>query len=385
VAQTDLVVSPVSNKAELNEFIDCAYRLNASDPNWVPPLRHEVVELLTPGKNPFHDHAEMQLFLARRAGRVTGRISAHFDHLALAQPPEQGMGPGTGNWGLFEAEDEDTAHALIAAAEDWLRTKGMTKVLAPISLSVWEEPGLLVKGHDHPPTVMMGHNKAIYQQWIEGAGYVFAKSLKTWDLDVTGEFPPLIGRIVKSGERNPRIKVRPMDTKHFEREAAIVKHILNDAWSNNWGFVPFTEKEAEYGGKKMAPLIRPDVNMVAEFDGRPIAFMLSWANANEPIAKIGGKLFPFGWLRLLLWLRNPNTHTMRVPLMGVLREFQNTRLASQVAFMMIEFIRRNAVANYGAKRGEIGWILDDNQGMNAIAEAIEAKVNRDYWIYQKPL
>jgi hypothetical protein len=261
----------------------------------------------------------------------------------------------------------------------------MTRVLAPISLSIWEEPGLLVKGHDHPPTVMMGHHNPAYKQWIEGAGYIFAKSLKTWDVDVTKEFPPLIGRIVQSGERNPRINIRAMDVKKFDREAAIVKHILNDAWSKNWGFVPFTEEEAEYGGKKMAPLIRPDVNMVAELDGRPVAFMLSWANANEPIKAIGGKLFPFGWLKLLLWLRNPNTHTMRVPLMGVLREFQNTRLASQVAFMMIEYIRRNAVANYGAKRGEVGWILDDNQGMNAIAEAIDSKVNRDYWIYQKSL
>ena len=385
MASTQVVISPVSGKADLNAFIDCAYRLNRDDPNWVPPLRSEVVELLTPGKNPFHAHADVQLFLARRGQEVVGRISAHIDHLALAQPPEQGMGPGTGNWGLFEASDEEAAKALIAAAEGWLRDRGMTRVLAPISLSIWEEPGLLVKGHDTPPTVMMGHNSPAYQAWIEGAGYRFAKSLKTWELDITREFPPLIGRIVQMGERNQRITIRPVEMKHFQREAQIVIDILNDAWSGNWGFVPFTEEEARYGGKKMTPLIRPDLNMIAELDGRPVAFMLTWSNANEPIKEIGGKLFPFGWIRMLRWLRNPRCTTMRVPLMGVLKEFQGSRLASQLAFMMIETIRRNAVANYGATRGEIGWILDDNQGLNAIAEAIDSKVNRDYWLFDKPL
>jgi len=385
VASTDVVIAPVSNKADLNAFVDLAWRLNADDPNWVPPIRAEVVELLTPGKNPFHEHAEMQLFLARRGGKVVGRISAHIDHLALTQPPEQGMGPGTGNWGMFEAEDEEAAAALIAAAETWLRDKGMTQVLAPISLSVWEEPGLLVKGYDHPPAVMMGHAPPRYKGWIEGRGYAKAKSLLTYELDVTKGFPPLVQRIVQSGERNPRIRVRQMRIKDFASEAQIVIDILNDAWSRNWGFVPFTDSEIAYASKKMKPLIREDLNMVAELDGRPVAFMLTLPDANEPIKAIKGRLFPFGWIKLLLWLRNPRVRTMRVPLMGVLREYQNSRLASQLAFMMIEYIRRNAVANYGAKRSEIGWILEDNQGMNAIADAIDSKVNKDYWIYRKAL
>lgn len=385
MAQEELVVSPVSNKAELNEFIDCGYRLNASDPNWVPPIRSEVVELLTPGGNPFHEHADMQLFLARRDSKVVGRISAHIDHLALAQPPEQGMGPGTGNWGLFEAEGKDVARLLIATAENWLRAKGMDRVLAPISLSIWEEPGLLVKGHDHPPTVMMGHDNPAYQEWIEGEGYEFAKSLKTWELDITRDFPPLIQRIVQSGQRNARIKVRPVEMKHFDREARIIIHILNDAWSKNWGFVPFTETEIAYAGKKLKTLIRSDLNMIAELDGKPVAFMMTLPDANEPIKEIGGKLFPFGWIKMLAWLRKPRVRTMRVPLMGVLQEYQSSRLASQLAFMMIEKIRYNSVTNYGATRGEIGWILDDNLGMNAIAEAIDSRVNKDYWIYSKAL
>ena len=177
VAKTELIVAPVAGKADLGAFIDLAYRLNGSDPNWVPPLRADMVELLTPGRNPFHEHARVQYFLARRGGRIVGRISAHIDELALLQPPEQGMGPGTGNWGLMEAEDEAVMHALIAAAEQWLRGQGMTRVLAPLSMSVWEEPGLLTMGHDHPPMVMMGHQNARYQPWIEGAGYALAKQM----------------------------------------------------------------------------------------------------------------------------------------------------------------------------------------------------------------
>ena len=385
MSDSKVSVASVSGKRDFKAFVDVHYRLNKDDPNFVPQLRSELVELLTPGKNPFFEHARHQFFLARRSDRIVGRISAHIDELALAQPPEKGFGPGTGQWGLLEAEDKVAAQALIASAEDWLRGQGMTRVLAPISMSVWEEPGLLVKGHDHPPTVMMGHHNPAYPGWVEGAGYAPVKKLFTYELDITREFPPIVQRIVAAGEKNPRIRVRPVEVKHFAREAAIVIDILNDAWSDNWGFVPFTAKEAEYGGKKMTPLIREDLNMVAELDGEPVAFMLTWANANEPIKEIGGKLLPFGWIKMLRWLRNPKCNTMRVPLMGVKKEFQNSRLASQLAFMMIEHIRRNAVKSYGATRGEIGWILDDNKGMIAIADAIGSHINKEYLIYEKAL
>ncbi|MFA7597150.1 MAG: N-acetyltransferase [Novosphingobium sp.] len=381
----DVQLSPVSGKADLDAFIDVAYRLNASDPNWVPPLRTEVAELLTPGRNPFHEHATMQLFLARRGGQVTGRISAHYDHLALTQPPEQGMGPGTGNWGLFEAADEATARALISGAEEWLRGEGMTRVLAPISLSIWEEPGLLTLGHDHPPMVMMGHNSPLYRKWIEGAGYTVAKKLLTYELDVSKQFPPLVQRIVQSGERNDRIRVRKVNLKRFHEEAAIILAILNDAWADNWGFVPITESEVAYIGKKLKPLVREDLIRIAELDGEPVAFMMTLPDLNPVISGLNGKLLPFGWAKLLWWLRHPTNAQMRVPLMGVLKKLQSSRLASQLAFMMIEYIRRDAVAKYGSKRGEIGWILDDNQGMIAIADAIDSTVNREYLIYEKLL
>lgn len=385
VAQAEIIVIPVTDKAGLNAFIDLAYRLNRSDPSWVPPLRFEVEELLTPGKNPFFDHADVQLFLAARGGAVVGRISAHIDKLALAQPAQQGMGPGTGNWGLLEAEDEAVAAALIGQAEMWLRDQGMTRALAPISMSIWEEPGQLTKGFDHPPTVMMGHQPERYQHYIEAQAYKPAKLLRTYELDITRDFPPLIQRIVQSGLKNPKINVRKVDKSKFDAEAAIILSILNDAWSDNWGFVPFTDREIAYAGKKFKPIVREDLIMIAEYEGEPVAFMMTLPNLNEVLQPMGGTMWPFNWAKLLWWLRKPRCRTMRVPLMGVLKKHQASRLASQLAFMMIEEIRRKATANYGATRGEIGWVLDDNQGMNAIAEAIFSTVNKEYTIYEKGL
>ena len=382
---TTVTVTPVTTKAERARFVDLAYAMNAGDPNWVPPLRMEAMELVTPGKNPFFEHADVQLFLAHRGGKAVGRISAHIDHLAVAMSPDQGMGPGTGNWGLLEAEDEDVARTLIAMAEDWLRARGMTRVLAPLSMSIWEEPGQLTKGFDHPPTVMMGHQPERYNDYIKALGYQPAKTLRTYELDITKPFPPLIQRIVQSGEKNAKIRIRDVDKSKFDSEAALILDILNDAWSDNWGFVPFTDTEIKYAGKKFKPIVREDLIMVAEYEGEPVAFMMTLPDLNEVLKPMGGSLLPFNWAKLLLWLRKPRVRTMRVPLMGVRKKLQSSRLASQLAFMMIEAIRRNSVERYGASRGEIGWILEDNQGMVAIADAIDSHVNKEYEIYQKPL
>ncbi|MET1757098.1 N-acetyltransferase [Novosphingobium sp. RD2P27] len=384
----ELIIEAVSDKAGRAAFVDYAYRRNAANPNWVANLRSEEIEKFTPGRNPFFDHARVQLFLARRAGKVVGRISAHIDELALKQPVEQGMGPGTGNWGAIEADDEAAAHALISRAEAWLREQGMTRVLAPMNLSVWEEPGLQVLGHDHAPMVMMAHHDAVYQSWIEGVGYTQAKRLYTYELDVRQEFPPLVQRIVSSGEKNAKIRVRQVVLREFARDAAIICDILNDAWSDNWGFVPFTEREIAHTGKKMKPLVHSDLILIAEYEGEPVAFMMTLPDLNKVQQRVNGrngKPSLFGWIKLALWLRKPRPAEMRVPLMGVRKRLQSSRLASQLAFMMIEYIRRAAVTRYGAKRGEIGWILEDNQGMVAIADTIDSKINREYRIYEKAL
>ncbi len=381
----EVVIDPVEGKRGRALFVDTGRRFASREPHAVPQLRSEQLELVDPAKNPFFGHAAHQLFVARRGDAVVGRISAHIDRLALELPRQQGFGPGAGMFGYFDAADETVAHALLRAAEAWLRGQGMDRAIGPISMSSWEEPGLLVSGQDHAPMIMMGHHPEIYQHWIESAGYARAKTLLTYDLDVTVGFPPLIRRIVQSGQRNERISLRPVDLSRWDEEVETILAILNDAWSNNWGFIPFTNAEIAYAGKKLKPIIHPQINLIAEVDGKPVAFMLTLPDINDVLRKVNGRLWPLGWLRLLRWMRKPSGAGMRVPLMGVRRELHNSRLASQLAFMMISQIREVAIAEYQTKRAEIGWILDDNQGMKAIADAIGSTVNREYAIYERSL
>jgi len=385
VTDSDIVIEHVRDKKGRAAFVDVGNAFSARVPNSVPQLRGEQIELITPGKNPFFGHARAQLFIAKVDGKPVGRISAHIDELALQVPKEQGFGPGTGMFGYFDADSEAVAHALLAEAEKWLLSEEMTRVLGPISMSIWEEPGLLVRGQDHPPMIMMGHHPAHYRGWIESYGFTTAKTLLTYDLPADREFPPLIQRIVKSGERNSRITVRQVVKKRWDSEAAIILSILNDAWSGNWGFVPFTPDEIAYAGKKLRPIIFEPLNMIAELDGEPVAFLLTFPDINQVLAKINGKLFPFGWFHMLRWLHFPKGSGMRVPLMGVKKELHNSRMASQLAFMMIDQIRRTADELYESKRGEVGWILDDNKGMVAIADAINSKINREYIVFGKDL
>lgn len=380
------VVRPVSSRADRKAFVELAYALNRGDPNWVPPLRTEVYGLIDPGENPWFGHAEAELFLARRSGRAVGRISAQVDSLV-----QRHMGEGTGQWGMFDAADTETAAALLDAAEAWLKGRGMRRALGPFSLSIWDEPGLLVEGHDRRPMVMMGHNNSAYPGWVEAAGHRGVKDLYTYELDVSKPFPPLVRRIVEMGENNPRIRIRHVDKSKFDEEAAILLGILNDAWSDNWGYVPLTDAEIAYAGKKLKPIVLEDLILVAEHDragdGRfePAAFMMALPDVNEFLADLGGRLFPLGWAKLLWRLRKMRPKGGRVPLMGVVRRLHATRLASQLAFMMIERIRLAGTGKYGIGRGEVGWVLDDNEPMKAVAAAIESRVNRVYRIYEKAL
>ncbi|MFD1951261.1 N-acetyltransferase [Sphingomonas arantia] len=380
---TDVRITEVRTRSEWAAFIDLPFRLYANDPAWIPPLKVEVKALLTPGENPWFEHATAAFLIARRGTRVTGRISAQVDKLVQAMPSEQGGGSEVGHWGMFEAEDAETAAALIAAAEDWLRRRGIRHAMGPFSLSVWDEPGLLVDGFDQSPTVMMGHHLPTYEGYITAAGYTGVKDLYCYELSIVEDMPPLIQRIVASGERNARIRVRKVDKTKFAQEAAIILGILNDAWSDNWGYVPLTDSEIAYAGKKLKTVVFNDLIMIAEVEGEPVAFMMTLPDLNELTADLNGRLFPFGFAKLLWRLRKPQVRTMRVPLMGVVKRMQATRLASQLAFMMIEYIRRASVANYGATRSEIGWILEDNQGMRSIADALKTRINKTYRIYER--
>jgi hypothetical protein len=383
----ELRITAVGSKQSLTDFVELPYRLYAHDLNWVPPLKDEVYGLLSTSKNPWFEHGEAQLFVARRAGHVVGRISAHIDHLALKQPVEQGMGPGTGFWGFYEAESAEIGNALLDQAEKWLRAKGMTRMLGPVSFAMWDEPGLLISGHDSAPTVMMGFNSAAYQDWIEAAGHEKVEDLYTYDLPIDKGLPELTNRIVAMGEKSGKIKIRRVNKRTFDTEAALILSILNDAWSDNWGFVPFTPAEVAYAGKKLKPIVFEDLIRIAEIDGEPVAFMMTIPDLNEQLVKYGGSLWPFNWAKLLWWLNvgKPQVTTMRVPLMGVLKKLQGTRTASQIALMLVEYIRRDAIAKFGATRGDFGWVLSSNGPMVSVGEAVGGKVNKVYRIYGKGL
>jgi hypothetical protein len=286
----EISIKRVRTKAERNAFVDLAWEIYASDPHWVPPLKDEVHGLIDPTRNPWFGHGFAEFWLAERDGKVVGRVSAQVDELVQEQ-----MSPGTGQWGMFEVKDEAAAAALIETAEDWLREQRMNTALGPISISIWDEPGLLIQGFDEPPMVMMGHHRPEYRAWIEGAGYEKAKDLFTFELDIRIDMIPVIDRLIKSGEANPRIRIRDVDKSKFDREAAIILDILNDAWSDNWGFVPLTDDEIAYAGKKLKPIIVEDLVKIAEVDGEPVAFMITIPDMNEMIRDLDGKLFPFGW------------------------------------------------------------------------------------------
>jgi hypothetical protein len=376
-----VTVQPVEQvKNGRKAFVDFAWEVYRDDPAWVPPLKDEVHGLLNPKKNPWFEHARAQLFLALRGERVVGRISAQVDELVLEH-----MGAGTGQWGMFEALDGEAAAELIGTAENWLRAQGMTRALGPFSLSIWDEPGLEIEGFAEAPTVMMGHHRPQYEGWVEAAGYRKAKDLLTYEVDIAHWDDPLINRLIAAGERNPKIRIRKVDKSRFDEEARTILNLLNDAWSDNWGFVPLTESEIAYAGKKLKPIIYEELVRVAEYDGQAVAFMITIPDMNELIRDLDGKLFPFGWAKLLWRLRHPKTRRARVPLMGVAKKLHHTRLASQLAFMLIEFTRRDVVRNFGVTIGEFGWILEDNKGMLSIAELPGARVNHRFRIYEKGL
>nr|WP_314442754.1 N-acetyltransferase [uncultured Sphingomonas sp.] len=379
---SDLVIRPVTTKADKKRFVDLVWDVYRDDPAWVPPLKSEVMGLITPGDNPWFEHGEAALWLAERGGRPVGRISAQVDQLVL-----QHMGAGTGNWGMYEVLDgeAEAGPALIATAEEWLRSRGMTRALGPISLSIWDEPGLEISGFTDPPTAMMGHHRPAYEAQVEAAGFAKAKDLYCYALDIRVPLEPLAQRLIQAGQRSSRIRLREVDKSRFDQEAAIILNLLNDAWADNWGFIPLTPSEIAYAGKKLKPIIFEDLVVICEVDGEPASFMITLPDINELTRDLDGRLFPFGWAKLLWRLRKPRVHRMRVPLMGVAKKHQGSRLAGQLAFMMIEYCRGKSVAHYGASHGEFGWVLEDNNGMLAIADLRGSERSKVYRIYEKAL
>ncbi|MPZ44787.1 MAG: dATP pyrophosphohydrolase [Betaproteobacteria bacterium] len=367
-------VVPVRTRAELDRFIRLPQRLYANDPCFVAPLHLERSQALSPRKNPYFQHAEAQFFLAQRAGRDVGRISAQVDRLA----------PDTeGHFGLVAAEDDAGIFSgLFAAAEAWLCARGRRRALGPFNLSINEESGLLVDGFGTPPMMMMAHDPPYAAQRLEACGYVKAKDTIAYLYDIEHDLPPAARRLIDT--RTPAtLEVRGLDAARYMQEFDLVTNIFNVAWSANWGFIPFTEAEIRHMAKELKPLIAPSCVAIAQMHGNPVGFGVLLPNLNEAITGFEGRLLPFNWLRLLLRLKR-GTRSARVPLMGIRPEYQGGVLGGLIAFLIIDRLRNGARAR-GVKQVELSWILEDNWPMRRVIESLGATAYKTYRLYEKAL
>ena len=373
---TELRISLVSSKKDLDFFIKLPESIFADDPCWVTPLMLERRMFFSDKHNPYFQHAKWQAWLAWRGDQIVGRISAQVDSLHLER-----YNDATGFFGFLDAEDnQNTFDALISTAEKWLKDQKIRKVRGPFNLSINEEMGLLVEGFDTPPVFMMGHAKPYYQQRIENYGYV--KVVDTFAYMIAPDFkvPRVMTRLLSKNQ--DRINVRPINKKNYNEEIAIMREIFNDAWSENWGFLPFTVAEFDELGKNLKFLIDSEFIQIAEVDNEPAAFIVTVPNLNEVIKDLKGKLFPTGLIKLLWRLKVKYPKSARVPLLGVKKKWQNTRLGPLLTFLMVDVERQQMVAR-GVTDIELSWILEDNTGMRGIIRSIGGREYKRYRIYEK--
>ena len=371
----DLRVVPIVGRQLIKRFIKVPWSLYKDDPCWVPPLIFERKWHLS-AKNPYFEHADFQAWIACRGERVVGRISAQVDRLHLQQHDD-----ATGFFGFLESEDDsETFRALFEAAEGWLRQKGMQRIRGPFNLSINDECGLLVDGFDSPPPIMLGHALPYYQSRVEEQGYYKEQDLLAYR--VNPETHPPQHLEVLARRVADRVKVRAMRRDHFKEDLEIIRDIFEDAWSENWGFVPFTSAEFAELGKNLKFLVDLESVRIAEVDGLPAAMIVMFPNINELIKDLKGRLLPFGWINFLWRLKVDGAKTARIPLMGVRRQYQGSRLGATLALMVIEPVHEIA-RKQGIKEVDMSWILEQNRGVRKIIESVGSTVYKRYRIYQK--
>lgn len=372
-ARNGISVTPAASGRDMRAFLRLPWQIYAGDSVWVPPLLQDVKTLLNRDKHPFHEHADVEYFLARRDGRVVGRIAAIINHLH-----NDFHGDKVGFFGFFECEDNaDTAHALLATAEDWVAEHGMTTIRGPANFSSNEELGLLVDGFDDPPQIMMTYNPRYYEGLIEGAGYAKSKDLLAYTM--YGMEPP--PRLVRGVERiavRKGISVRPLDMKRFDDEVALLKDIYNSAWEQNWGFVPMTDGEFQLMAKQLKPVVNPKLVLFAEVKGEPAGFAIGLPDFNQALQHINGRLLPFGLFKVLWYQRSISR--VRIITLGLKPGFRRTGLD---ALLYLRLWKEGVAAGY--PEGEGSWILEDNWEMRHGLEHLGARVYKTYRLYDKSL
>ena len=372
-------VVPVTDKAGLKAFIALPKRLYRGHKGYVAPLDMERGEVLSPKKNPYFTHAKAQLFLATRDGKVVGRISAQMCEL------EQKLRPGTGHFGWLDAEDDPAIYqALINAAADWLRAQGSTRMVGPFSFSSNEETGLLVEGFDSLPMLLMPYHAPYAGRHVEAADLARLKDVLAYDLDKSAYKPVGASRMLEKLQSDGTIRMRGLDMKNYTQDLSIILDIFNDAWSENWGMVPFTATEIAAAAASMKPLIDPDLVIIAEVKGEPAGMLVCLPNLMEAIRDFDGSLLPFNVVKLLYRLKGKKLKTSRIPLMGIRRKHHGSVLGATLLPLMFDRLKEPFLKRE-LERVEMSWILEDNLPMRRVIEGIGGKAYKTYRLYEKSL
>jgi len=379
MSATDVRIEPVTVRRELESFIKFPFKLYRSHPYWVPPLIGERFKHFDPDRNPFYEHAEVQLFRAMRAGKTVGTIAAIADelHVKVWQEP-------VGFFGEFEVvEDYDVASALLSAARQWLASRGREIMRGPMNLNIVEEVGLLIDGFDGRPVIMMTYNPPYYQTFMEGYGLIKAKDLYAYIVDIASfgpnleNLPPRVSRVARIARERYGVQVRPLDFDRFEEEVELVKPIYNEAWSENWGALPLTDREFTTLANSLRQIADPALVYLGFIDGRAVGCFLGLPDYNQVAYHLNGRLFPIGWAKFL-WYRRKITG-FRAWAMGVLEEHR----LKGIEALFYEEVSRAAVRK-GYQWVEMSWILEDNYKVSRAIETLGGKIYRTYRIYDVP-
>ena len=368
-----------SDKRRLRDFLDVVDEIYRGDPCWVRPLDMDPIGRLDKKKNPFFDHGEVATWVAYKDGQRVGRISAQIDRLHFERHHEK-----VGFFGFFDTiDDPEVAQALLREAEAWLRAKGMERIRGPISLSMNEEVGCLVDGFDTPPMMMMPHHRPFHGTLIEQAGFAKAKDLFAWKYDV-GHVPPRAQRGHDQISELKEVVARPIDMKNLKQEMTTLMDVFNDAWGDNWGFVPATPRECDKTAEDLKMIAIPDLSRLVFIDGEPAALSLATPNVNEMIADLRGQLFPFGFLKFMWRLKVRGPRSGRLFMLGIKKKFRKVRrYAGMSAFLYVE--ANQAGHRLGIRDAELSWTLEDNAPVNVGIKMMGGRVYKRYRVYEKPI
>jgi GNAT superfamily N-acetyltransferase len=371
-------VRPVASRRDLNAFIKLPFRLHRGTP-WVPPLISERREFLDRERNPFFEHAEAEYFLAERDGEVVGRITAQVDERWT-----RFQGGNDAMFGFFEAdEDPDVARALVEAAAGWARGRGRDRMLGPMDFTTNDECGLLVEGHELEPLVLEPWHPPYYRPLLEAQGMTKAMDLLMWrlamgELKQGEQFHDLIHQASQAAANEHGVVVRKMRKRDLEAEVTRFMDVYNEAWGRNWGFVPVTEEEVRFQAKNLKPILDENWAMIAERDGEVVGAALSLPDINQVLARMNGRLLPFGWWHFLAGRRRIDR--IRVFALGVKPAYQHLGVAAALYVRHLE-----VAARVRQKWGEMGWILEVNEPMNRAMEGMGGTVTKRYRLYELAL